>query len=60
MNNKNGYICFYKNKKTEIYADTTLEAQEKAAKFFKTKKSWEITALLATKNGEQIIHATDF
>jgi hypothetical protein len=56
----NGYMCFYKKKQTEIYANTTLEAQEKAAKFFKAKKSWEVTVVLAEKNGKQITHTADF
>lgn len=56
----NGYVCFYKNKRTEVYATTVLEAQTKAAKFFKAKKPWEITTILAEKNGTQVVHTADF
>lgn len=56
----NGYVCFYKNKRTEVYATTVLEAQTEAAKFFKAKKSWEVTAMLAEKNEAQVVHTADF
>ena len=35
----NGYICFYKNKKVEVMADSSYEAQQKAAKHLKVKKA---------------------
>ena len=55
----NGYICFYKGKKMEVYADTSYQAQEQAAKAFKAKKSYQVSTHLAEKNvvdgqGEQI------
>ena len=56
----NGYVCFYRRKQIEVYADTTLEAQEKAAVVFKAKKAWEITTVLAEQNGETVIHTPDF
>lgn len=52
----NGYVCFYKDKKAEVYADTSYAAQQKAADVFKTKKSYEVTVVLAEKNGEQVTH----
>ncbi len=54
----NGYVCFYKQKRTEIYAYTIFEAQEKAAAFFKAKKRHEVSVMLAEKAGEQVIHST--
>ena len=54
----NGYICFYKSKKVEVMADSSYEAQQKAAKQLKVKKAYEITVCLAEKNGEQVIHST--
>ena len=42
-----GYICFYKNKKIEVRALRSFDAQEIAAKLFKAKKSWEVTVVLA-------------
>jgi hypothetical protein len=54
----NGYVCFYKSKRTEIYASTSYEAQTKAAAFFKARKQYEVTVMLAEKGGEQVIHST--
>lgn len=56
----NGYVCFYKGKKCEVHAETTFEAQKKAAVIFKAKKAYEITVVLAEKNGEQVTHTADF
>ncbi len=53
----NGYVCFYRGKRTEVYADTSHQAQEKAAAFFKAKKSYEVTVVLAEKNGETVVHS---
>lgn len=52
----NGYIAFYKCKKVEVYANTSLEAQKKAADFFKAKKSWEVNVVLAEKDGKEVEH----
>lgn len=52
----NGYKCFYNDKELDVWADTTLEAQEKAAKLFKAKKSWKVHVRLCELNGKQVIH----
>ena len=52
----NGYICFYRGKRIEVCADTTLQAQTKAAAQFKARKAYEVNVMLAEKNGEQITH----
>ena len=54
----NGYVCFYKQKKTEVYAKTSYEAQQKAAAFFKARKQYEVTVVLAEKGGAPVIHST--
>lgn len=54
----NGYICFYKNRKVEVYANTTYEAQQKAAQQFGAKRGYEVTVMLAEKNGEPVVHST--
>ena len=54
----NGYICLYRNKQCEVYANTTYEAQTKAAAIFKAKKQYEVSVYLAEKNGEQVVHST--
>jgi hypothetical protein len=56
----NGYRCFYKNKTCEVYADSSYEAQQKAASVFKTNKSYEITVMLCEKAGEQVVHTPTF
>lgn len=55
---KNGYIAFYKGKKMEVKADTSYEAQKTAAAAFKAKKSYDVTVVLAEKDGEQVVHST--
>ena len=52
----NGYICFYRGKRVEVHADTTIEAQTKAAAVFKAKKAYEISVHLAEKAGEPVSH----
>jgi len=52
----NGYIAFYKNRKIEVYAETSYEAQQKAAEIFKAKKSYQVTVVLAEKDGQQVVH----
>ncbi|EWS66623.1 hypothetical protein Y695_00031 [Hydrogenophaga sp. T4] len=56
----NGYVAFYKGKRHELYADTSLAARDAAAKYFKAKKAWEVTVMLAEKSGEQVVHTPTF
>lgn len=43
----NGYICFYKGKRIEVWADSSYAAQQVAAARFRAKKSYEVTVCLA-------------
>lgn len=52
----NGYLAFYKDKKIEVWADTSYDAQQKAAKEFKAKKAYEVTVVLCVCKGEQVVH----
>lgn len=52
----NGYICFYRGKRHEVYADTTLEARDKANQHFKAKRPHEITTVLCEKDGLEVVH----
>lgn len=54
----NGYICFYRGKRIELHAESSYQAQQKAAAQFKAKKAYEITVMLAETNGEQVTHST--
>lgn len=56
----NGYICFYRGKQYEVHADTSYDAQQKCAKENRIKKTYEITVVLAEKDGEQVTHTADF
>lgn len=57
---KNGYVAFYKGKQMDVWGDTSLQARDKAAKAFKAKKAWDVTVVLAEKDGEQVTHVADF
>lgn len=52
----NGYICFYKGKRVEVHAETSYKAQLAAAAIFKAKKSYDVTVVLAKKDGQQVVH----
>ena len=54
----NGYVCFFKGKRIEVYANTSYEAQKKAAEIFRAKKSYEVTVIIAEKDGAPVIHST--
>lgn len=52
-----GYKCFYRGKTCEVYALRSFDAQEKAAKIFKAKKSYEVTVVLCERpSGETVTH----
>lgn len=57
-NGANGYVAMYKGKKLDVYASTTYEAQQLAAKEFKAKKPWEVSIYLAELNGKPYVHST--
>lgn len=52
----NGYIAFYKGKKLEVYANTSYEAQLKAATQFKARKSYDVEVMLAEKSNKPVVH----
>ncbi len=54
----NGYICFYRGKRTEVRATNPLEAQQKAAAHFKARKAYDVTVMLAELNGAPVTHST--
>jgi hypothetical protein len=53
----NGYIAFYRGRQIEVYSDSSYQAQQKAAAIFKAKKAYEVTVVIAEKNGEQVTHS---
>lgn len=52
----NTYIAFYRGRRVEVQADTTYEGQRKAAKLFRARKAYEVTVMLAEKDGQPVIH----
>jgi hypothetical protein len=52
----NGYVAFYKGKRIEVQATTSLKAREEAAKQFKAKRAWDVTVVLAEQNGKEVTH----
>jgi len=57
---RNGYVCFYKGKRFEVYAETSYDAQCKVAIEHKIKDRHNITVVLAELNGKQVTHIADF
>jgi len=57
---KNGYIAFYRGKQMEVHADTSYEAQKKAATAFKARKSYDVSVVLAELDGKQVIYSPSF
>jgi chorismate-pyruvate lyase len=56
------YKAFYIRKEIELEAETSYDAQKKAATLFKVpeKKSYLISVMLCEKDGKPVIHAPNF
>lgn len=55
----NGYIAIYKGKRFEVYAETKLQAQEKAARHFKARKQWEVDVYFCERpDGSTVLQST--
>ena len=52
----NKYECFWKSKRITVEAYTSYQAQQKAQEALKAKKGYEITVMLAEKNGQAYVH----
>lgn len=50
------YLAFYKNKQITVNALRSYDAQLTAARLFKAKNSYDVTVMLAAKDGEQVTH----
>ena len=53
------YQAFWKGKKTDVCADTSYEAQQLAAHYFRCKKAHDVTVVLVEKQGQQITTVLD-
>ena len=54
----NSFKAFYRGKSCEVYADTALQARDKAATIFKAKKNYEVAVVLCEKDGATVTHST--
>jgi len=41
------YIALYRNKRVEVYAESSYKAQQEAAKLLKARKRYDVTVMLA-------------
>lgn len=55
----NTYQTFYRQKKHEVQAHTSYEAQQIAAQHFKAKKSYDVTVVLVAKGNIPVSHGTE-
>ena len=55
---KNGYLCFHKSRRVEVFANTSYEAQQLAVEKLRLKphKRCEVAVVLAVKAGEVVEH----
>lgn len=62
MDGLNGYICFYNQKRVEVYAATSGAAHDEVARLLKIKenKRHRITVWLAEKGGQEVVNTADF
>jgi len=51
-----GYVCFWRGKRFEVFAETSYAAQKKVAAEHKIKRQHEITVVLAEKDGKPVTH----
>lgn len=55
----NTYKAFYNGRTTDVQANTSYEAQTKAALLFRVgRKTWLVTVMLVAKDGEPVSHST--
>ena len=52
----NTYICLYKGRRIEVCAQTTFDAQCKAAELLRARKRYDVIVALAEKDGAPVIH----
>lgn len=56
----NGYKCFFRGKSIEVRADSTYEAQQRAAALFKARKAFEVAVVLVELRGQPYRPTLDF
>jgi hypothetical protein len=58
----NAYVAMYRGKQIEVKGEdmTKMQAQQVAAKQFRAKHCWDVTVMLAEKDGKEVVHVADF
>lgn len=56
----NGYLAFFRGKCIEVIASSSYEAQQKAARKFRAKNTYEVSVFLAEKENSPVVHVPDF
>ena len=54
----NTYLAYYNRKTVTIHAETSYEAQKKAAFYFKAKKAYKIGVMLVMNVDGEVTHDT--
>jgi hypothetical protein len=54
----NTYLAYYNRKTVTIHAETSYEAQKKAAFYFKAKKAYKIGVMLVMNADGEVTHDT--
>jgi len=54
----NTYLAYYNRKTVTIHAETSHEAQKKAAFYFKAKKAYKIAVMLVMDLNGEVVHDT--
>lgn len=52
----NKYKAFYNSKNIEVEAESSRQAQVKAAAVFKAKKEYQVTVVLLSVDDREIVH----
>lgn len=54
----NTYMAYYNRKTMTVYANSSYEAQKKAAIYFKAKKTYKVAVMLVMNTDGEVTHDT--
>ena len=52
----NTYVAIYRGKRCEVQSDTRYHAQLEAARILRAKRSYDVSIMLAEKDGKTVVH----
>jgi hypothetical protein len=53
---KYGYVAFFNGRSTTVWADSSYEAQQLAAAYFRVKKAYSVSVILPETNNQAVVH----